>query len=132
VADDRGRVHRRALAQRCAGQQRSPASHTYRTWLGEGHTIPTGDPPRPLHDGSHFTGFVIGAPDSLPEDDDVARTAAGKEIHIYAVYPLYSDELDFKLERGWGELADRLGAADVSDIVDPERPSVAGKKKKRR
>lgn len=99
--------------------------HEYRTFLGDGHTIPNGDPPVPIAD-TRFVGFVVGAPASLPDDDDVARTPDGKEIHLHAIYPLFADEMDFKLQRGWGELAERLGAADVTDVVDPARASVAG------
>jgi len=96
--------------------------HAHATWLGDGHTIPNGDPPQPLHPGSPFAGVVLGAPSSLPEGEDVAG-----EVQIYAVYPLHADEVAFKLARSWDELAERLDAADVTDLVDPERPSsVAG------
>jgi Suppressor of fused protein (SUFU) len=106
--------------------------HTYRTWLGDGHTIPNGDPPQPLSAGSRFVGFVVGHAASLADDDEVARTASGKVIQLYAIYPLHADELTFKLERGWGELADRLAAADVSDVIEPDRRSVVATKPKRR
>jgi hypothetical protein len=104
--------------------------HTYRTWLGDGHTIPNGDPARPLYEGSPFVGVVIGQPTSLPDDDDTAH-AGEKAIAILTPYPLYADELTFKLERGWGELVERLGAADVDDCIDPTRASVAKAKKRR-
>ncbi|MBE7452093.1 MAG: suppressor of fused domain protein [Kofleriaceae bacterium] len=105
--------------------------HEYRTWLGDGHTIPNGDPPRPFHDGCPFVGVVIGLPTSLPDDDEVARTA-DKDIHLYTPYPLHADELGLKLEQGWSVLAERLGAADVTDLIDVTRPSVAGRGRRRR
>ncbi len=99
--------------------------HTLQTWLGDGHTIPNGDPPQAVAPGVPFVGFVIGAPASLPEDDDVARPGDGNAIHLFAIYPLHPDELVFKLARGWGELADRLADAGVDDVIDLARPSVA-------
>jgi hypothetical protein len=92
--------------------------HAHATWLGDGHTIPNGDPPQPIHPGSRFAGVVLAAPSSLPEGED----AVG-EVQLYAVYPLHADELAFKLARGWDALAERLDAADVTDLVDPDRPS---------
>jgi hypothetical protein len=40
------------------------------------------------------------------------------------VFPLYAAEMDFKLARGLEPLIDRLDAAEVSEALVLDRPSV--------
>ena len=51
-------------------------------------------------------------------------TSPGREVAIYAIYPLHPDEMQHKLEHGADSLFERLDAAGVTDQVDPDRPSV--------
>ena len=50
-------------------------------------------------------------------------------MEFLAVWLLYQDEMDAKLERGADEVAKALFEADVSEIVQPDRASVVKKKR---
>jgi suppressor of fused protein SUFU len=44
-------------------------------------------------------------------------------VTLLQLFPLYEDEIAFKLEHGLDALYERLEAAGVSDVVYPVRPS---------
>ena len=46
-------------------------------------------------------------------------------VFFLGVYPLYQDEMDLKLAHGAEALTDRLEAAEVTELLDPTRPSVS-------
>jgi hypothetical protein len=105
--------------------------HEYATWLDWGHTIPNGDPPKPLAPGVPFVGFIIGPPTSL--DEAQANVIAnGRSVAIFAIYPLHADEMSHKLEHGTDSLFERLDAAGVTDQLSPNRPSVVPRRGRRR
>jgi hypothetical protein len=97
--------------------------HECATWLGYGHTIPNGDPARPLAPGVPFTGFIVAPPTSLSEEDSVIRTPT-RAVALYAIYPLHPDELAYKLQHGAHALFELLDAAGVTDEIVLDRPSV--------
>jgi Suppressor of fused protein (SUFU) len=98
--------------------------HEYGTWLGFGHTVPNGDPPEPFAPDTELCGAIL-LPPVLGPDGFERVEAAGREINVLAVIPLHADEMDLKLDRGSDELIDRLDDADLSELLDPSRPSVA-------
>ena len=98
------------------------------TWLGEGHTIPTGE----KIPGTNFTGFMVyplwtldeSAPLSLKEkiaDDDTER-----RVMFYTLIPLYDEEMNYKLEHGTNALLERFREAEMPfpPVVDVNRPNV--------
>ncbi len=99
--------------------------HAYDTWLGPGHTIPNGDPADAFSEDAHFVGVILFAPVSLPEDFHSLYYTPDKEIEFLALYPLYREEMDYKLRRGADALVKRLAQNNVSDIVDLKRKNVA-------
>ncbi len=94
------------------------------TWLGVGHTIPNGEPPRPLADGTGLAGFVLVPPTCLEEGDDVVTTADGP-VQLLSVLPVFPGELRLVQERGLGALVERLVAAGVDDVLSLDRAPVA-------
>ena len=99
--------------------------HQYNTWLWAEHSIPNGDPPRPLAPGTKLAGFVLAPPATWPDDSWVMRTQTGQSIGFLAIYPLYPEEMILKLQRGSGALFDLLAASRVNEIVDPSRSNAA-------
>ncbi len=99
------------------------------TWLGPGHTVPNGEPARPLGLGTKQCCLLVMPPPSLPEDERVVETPAGGAIALYALYPLYVDEMELKLREGLPALLDRFEKAGVRDVVDPTRRNVAARAK---
>lgn len=102
--------------------------HEFDTWLGPDHTVPNGDPAVELVPGLGFNGSILFPSVTLGEG--FAQVEVGEErVTMLAIYPLYEEEMSFKLARGAAKLFDRLEAAGVTDVVDVGRPNV-GKRKK--
>jgi hypothetical protein len=102
--------------------------HDYGTWLGDGHTIPNGDPAKPLAPGVPQTGWLVHYAYDL-EDDAIVKVRPDKHVALLRIMPLYPDEMDFKLREGLDALFKRFDAAKVSWTVDVARPSALGRKK---
>jgi Suppressor of fused protein (SUFU) len=50
-------------------------------------------------------------------------TPGGKQISLLALVPLHPAEIDLKVTRGTDALLDAFGRIDVSELLDPARPS---------
>jgi len=99
--------------------------HEYETWLGQGHTIPNGDPAEPLADGIGFIGAMLAPSQLAPEEFETLHTDDGRVINFYAVLPLYQEEMDFKLKKGAEALFEKLAANEVTELVDVHRKNLA-------
>jgi hypothetical protein len=104
--------------------------HDYETFLYYGHTIPNGDPPQPYADGTALCGALIGPPVLTPDGFDELELADGRAVRFYAVFPLHRNEMEFKLQKGAEALWERLEEAGVSELVDPNRESVMGRRRR--
>lgn len=102
--------------------------HEYDTWLGEGHTVPNGDPPEPYADNTKLVCALLTPPILEEEDFWLLETSPEKIIRFYAIVPLYQEEMDFKLRKGTDALLDRFQQQDVSPVVDVARPNVCRKR----
>lgn len=100
--------------------------HRYHTWLGYGHTIPNGDPPHPFAPNTRFSCMLIAPVLSAPEEFCRIERPLDRDIHLFAMQPLYADEMAFKLAHGTDALLDRFDACAVDDIIDVGRRSVCG------
>ncbi len=99
--------------------------HEYRTWFWEGHTIPNGNPQEPFSIETLMDGVVLTSLTSWPERYRTVKAVSGKLINLFAVVPLYPDEMQAKLDLGYDALQRKLVDAGVAEVVDPTRPSVA-------
>jgi Suppressor of fused protein (SUFU) len=97
--------------------------HQMEGWLGLGHTVPNGDPLRPLAPGVPFAGWLIDEPVRLPKDVLKLRVA-DRVINFYAAVPLTAAEMEFKVHNGGGALAQLLDRAKVSELIDVNRADV--------
>ena len=104
--------------------------HDYATFLYYGHTVPNGDPPEPYAAGTSLCGAVIGPPILIPAELEELEVADGRTVRLYAVFPLQRNELQFKLEAGYEALWERFEEARVTELVDPERESVIGRRRR--
>lgn len=101
--------------------------HEYQTWLGPGHTVPNGDPPTPFAPNTELCCFIILRALTVPEEFYELRIHPEKTIQFWTAVPLYREEMEFKLKKGLDPLLDRLGAADVSEVLDVNRKNVCRK-----
>jgi hypothetical protein len=98
--------------------------HQMEAWLGLGHTIPNGDPPRPFAGNTTFSGWLVDEPVLFHSDVQKLRTV-DKAINFYSIVPLYEGEMTLKLRKGSGALSHLLDQAKVSELVDVNRRNVA-------
>ncbi|MBH0238669.1 suppressor of fused domain protein [Methylobrevis albus] len=98
--------------------------HLYDSWIWLGHTFAEeGTPPEPYDPTTKLAGALLISPLGWPPDRTTLVTADGTQIEFMAVFPLYPDELDYKLNKGLKPLVDALSGAGVDDTVRPDRPS---------
>lgn len=93
----------------------------YNSWLCYGHSIPNGDPSKPIAD-TDFQGVVIMDSTTLPED--FLEVKVGDDtLYLYTVIPVYAEEMQYKIEHGVKALSQKMEEANIPDWIIPFRPS---------
>ncbi len=96
--------------------------HAFNTFLAAGHTVPSDDPPEPYSPQTDqccmFVWPSLLAPTSsqLIINDDIV-------INFYALWPIYLEEMNLKLQRGTDALLEKLDQAELFDLLDLNRPN---------
>lgn len=101
--------------------------HSGDTWLGFGHTLANGESEsgvRPYADDTKLCAAAVLPSSTLGEDFWCMKRKHAPEIFFWAAVPLHLAELKFKLENGIDPLLDLFDKKNVTDRIDPERPSV--------
>jgi len=73
--------------------------------------------------------MMLAPPVSAPAEFWRLTLADGRRLRFWSMAPLYREEVDFKLRKGAEALFDRFNKAGISDVVDPVRPNVCGKRR---
>jgi hypothetical protein len=102
--------------------------HLHDTWIGLGHTIPNGHPAEPYTDGTKLCCVIAGPPMRFGDELWKCETSPGKTVRLYALLPLYEDEMNFKLEHGSSALFEKLDERQVDELFDIQRRSVLAKR----
>jgi hypothetical protein len=103
--------------------------HEFATFLGWGHTIPNGDPPEPYAATTELCCALIGPPLLGGEGFHRFEVADGRAVDVWAVIPIYADEMKLKLDRGTEALEALLDEFEVTELLDPARPSVVPRRR---
>ena len=98
--------------------------HRMDAWLGLGHTIPNGDPPKPFAPNTAFAGWLVDEPVLFAPEVQKLRMG-DKSINFYAIVPLFEEEMEVKLRKGSAGLAHLMDRAKVSELIDLQRRNVA-------
>jgi hypothetical protein len=98
--------------------------HEYNTWLGYGHSVPNGDPPKSYAQDTDLCCMLVVPPVIEPVGFTPLVVNVKKKVHFWALLPIYREEMELKLREGTNVLLDRLEEADVDPIVAPQRPNV--------
>ena len=99
--------------------------HEYRSWLSFGHTIPNGNPSSTYTDNVGFSGVLVDLPVTIFNVNfPVLKIDEKTQIYIYALYPLYENEMDFKLENGTEALTKMFDIKGITELLDPNRKSL--------
>lgn len=96
--------------------------HIYESWLGVGHTIPNGDPPKPFASNTRFCCWLVEQPLLLAAESLQLRLP-DKIINFYSMVALDEAETNIKLEQGMPALTQALDRAHVSELLDLQRRS---------
>jgi hypothetical protein len=97
--------------------------HDYNTWLGWGHTIPNGDPPESFIESTKLTTMILLPPIMFGEEFQQLELEE-KIITFFSLVPLYTEELNLKLEKGAESLFNGFDEYGVTDILDINRPCI--------
>jgi len=102
--------------------------HEYQTWLWATHTVPNGDPPAPFAKNTELCCAMLMPPLTGGDQFNELRIDDHKTIHFFGIIPITRDEMEFKLKHGAEALIDGFERNQVSEILDPGRPSSLKKK----
>ena len=100
--------------------------HQHESYLGLGHTVPNGDPPRPFASNTQFCCWFVDEP-VLCLDEFQKLRFGGKVVNFYGLVALYADEVALKLREGSGALIPRLDRGLISELIGLNRASVCGR-----
>lgn len=97
--------------------------HHYDTWLSIGHTLQATADMEPYDEMTNYTGVVILP--SVTFDEEFTSVQAGENlINIYSVFPLYADEMNYKIANGYNALLDKLIEKNAQEIFDENRANL--------
>ena len=102
--------------------------HEYDTWVGHGHTIPNGENADPFADNTKLGCMILFPSLSLGGQFFTLKINEQKTINFYCLYPLYKEEMNFKLKNGSDALLDKFEKYNLTDIVDINRKNTCSKK----
>ncbi len=100
--------------------------HRYRTWLGQGHSIRADEVGKSFAANTSLSEAVLLSPMTLTEEARYFH-AGDRHVNVWAVFPIYSEELDLKLRDGANALQDLLTQNGITELLDPQRKKVAFK-----
>lgn len=98
--------------------------HQAGTWLFYSHTLAGSEPPESYASGTQLCAAIIVPSASLRESFYQMRRRDGGTTYFLSVLPIHADELAFARRAGSEALLDEFERQNVSDVVDPHRPSV--------
>lgn len=108
-------------------KQSAKFPHFFDTWVGIGHTLQAEMDMSPYSRETKFVGALILPPVTFGKDfTEIHKN--GRKINIYNVFPLYKDELEFKIENGYNKMLDLLIEANGKEVLDMKRKSLISKK----
>ncbi|RKP49957.1 suppressor of fused domain protein [Cohnella endophytica] len=95
--------------------------HEHDTWLGQGHTIPNGDPAEPLSGATNLNGIILLPPIRVSQEFHTLQIDEERCVHFYCLVPLFGEEMQFKLDEGSDALLDKFDKYQLNEVVDLKR-----------
>lgn len=91
-------------------------------WLGYGHTLNMTEDGSPVAENTGLNSCILLS--SIGRNEQFVKPLKlglfGKKVAFYQLFPLYQEELEFKLKHSTDELIDRFGE-DIDPIVNIHR-----------
>ncbi|MDE6624835.1 MAG: suppressor of fused domain protein [Lachnospiraceae bacterium] len=91
------------------------------TWLGYGHTVHGNEEMEPFAENTGFNSLLLLNGCNLLYENLNLRLSSGKKINFYQLFPLYQEELDYKLENSLDELLDLFSDEDMLPVLNIKR-----------
>lgn len=96
---------------------------TNETWLGHGHTLPTGKKMQQISPNMRQNHFMLSDPIELAEE--LAPIQVGdKSIGFLALIPIFADEMDYKQGKGTAKLFAKFALQNITEKLDNYRSTV--------
>ena len=92
------------------------------SWLGFGHTVSANKDSSPVADNTKFNSFVLF--NSYGKNNHKIlpmKLNLFEKVNFYQLYPLYQEELEFKMENSLEDLVNKIDEKDLSFIVNINR-----------
>jgi hypothetical protein len=93
------------------------------TWLGHGHTLPSGKDMPQISPNMKQNHFMLSDPIELTEELAPIKLA-DKSIGFLALIPIFADEMDYKQGKGTAKLFKKFEQAKVTEKLDDYRKTV--------
>ena len=91
------------------------------SWLGWGHTVPGGEP---FAENTDYNSLLL-LDAFTPQGEPFFPLPGGESLRFYQLFPLYEQELQFKLRHGAQALVDRMTAQGaLSPVLDIARANL--------
>ncbi|MGG0277496.1 suppressor of fused domain protein [Bacillus rhizoplanae] len=95
--------------------------HIYDGWLDEGVILPNGEPPQPFALNTKLSCIMVCR--AQEPGLDRIQTKQGN-IDIYTLIPIYEEERNLALEKGYEYLIEKMSEKGISDVLDINRVNV--------
>lgn len=97
--------------------------HHYDTWMSIGHTLQATADLETYSGETDYVGVVILPSVTFAEDFTEIKVDDGL-INIYSVFPLYKNELEYKIANGYNALLDKLIEKNGKEVFDNNRENL--------
>jgi hypothetical protein len=96
----------------------------YKTWLSCGHTVPNGQPPAPIVEGSELTTALFMRPTLEPSNFTNGLVLGNEKVNFLWLTFITDDECQYKLEHGFDALIGIFERGGFPRVLDPYRKSI--------
>ncbi len=97
---------------------------TYKTWLAPSHTIPNGNPPAPIVEGSLLTTAIFLPAIFEAEGFVKDFRLDGEKVNFLWLTFISDKETQYKLNEGYDKFVGKLNKDNFPQVFDAFRPSV--------
>ena len=96
--------------------------HSYDGWLTDGVILPNGEPPQPFVPNTNLSCIMVCSVQEKGLEKLV--NLEGNIINFYTLVPIYEEERNLALEKGYTYLLNIMNEKGITDILDMRRVNV--------
>ena len=88
-----------------------------KTWYGEGHTFPNGNPIHQISEKMQQKYFLLSEPIYITDLKN-ALEVEGKNVNFLSIIPIFEDEFDYKIGKGNYKLMKKMKDKGINEVLD--------------